>query len=78
MSPTSTKKATAKSMDFEQAFTQLEELVESLENNDLPLEEALKTFEQGIQLTQRCQKALNKAEQKVQILMEKNSSLSQD
>ncbi len=76
MSITSKKKTTSNSIDFEQAFSQLEELIKNLESNDLSLEEALKTFEQGIQLTQRCQKVLNKAEQKVQILMEKNSKLS--
>ena len=67
---------TSTTIDYEQAFSQLEALVDSLENNDLALEEALKKFEQGIQLTGRCQKALNKAEQKVQLLMEKNSNLN--
>jgi len=79
MSASTTKTSKASTIiDYEQAFTQLETLVDSLENNDLALEEALKTFEQGIQLTQRCQKALNKAEQKVQVLMKKNSNLSLD
>ncbi len=73
MSSTVKKKSTATAINFEQSFTQLETIVANLENDDLPLEEALKTFEQGIQLTQRCQKALNKAEQKVQTLMKKST-----
>ncbi len=76
MSPTTTKKVATTALDFEQSFKQLENLVESLENNDLALEDALKKFEQGIKLTQTCQKSLNKAEQKVQVLMKKNNSLT--
>lgn len=76
MSTTTTKKAAVSSLDFEQSFSQLENLVESLENSDLALEEALKKFEQGIKLTQSCQKALNKAEQKVHVLMKKNNTIS--
>ena len=40
---------------------------------DLSLEESLKYFERGILLTKNCQQALNKAEQKVRILLEKNN-----
>lgn len=75
MSSTSTKTAKSSTIiDYEQAFSQLEALVDSLENNDLALDDALKKFELGIQLTGRCQKALNKAEQKVQVLIKKNES----
>lgn len=42
-----------------------------MEDENLSLEQSLKNFEQGIQLTQQCQKALQEAEQKVQILLEK-------
>jgi exodeoxyribonuclease VII small subunit len=76
MSPTTTKKSATTAIDFEKSFSQLETIVESLENTDLALEDALKKFEQGIKLTQNCQKALNKAEQKVQVLMKKNNSLN--
>ena len=55
---------------FEQSLKQLEELVEQLEKGDIPLEESLKSFERGIQLTRACQKALRDAEQKVEILLE--------
>lgn len=64
-----------KSVDFEQALDQLEELVEDMENGDLSLEDSLKAFEQGIKLTRECQSALSQAEQKVQMLIEENSAL---
>lgn len=70
---TSRKKA-AKKVDFEKSFAELESLVQVLESGDIPLEDALKNFERGIQLTQACQKALNEAEQKVQILMSQNNN----
>ncbi|MCI0655106.1 MAG: exodeoxyribonuclease VII small subunit [Methylococcaceae bacterium] len=57
---------------FEQSLKELEELVEHLEKGDIPLEESLKSFERGIQLTRACQKALREAEQKVEILLEDN------
>ncbi|MGR9105666.1 MAG: exodeoxyribonuclease VII small subunit [Gammaproteobacteria bacterium] len=57
---------------FEKSLKELEELVEQLEKGDIPLEESLKSFERGIQLTRACQKALKEAEQKVEILLEEN------
>jgi exodeoxyribonuclease VII small subunit len=58
-----------KTIDLEKALTELEELVEELESGDLPLEKAMKKFEQGIKLTRSCQSALKEAEQKVEILL---------
>ncbi|RDH42701.1 exodeoxyribonuclease VII small subunit [Zooshikella ganghwensis] len=63
-------------LDFEQSLQALEKLVEQLESGELSLEESLQTFEQGIKLTRQCQEALKEAEQKVQLLVEKNDSLS--
>lgn len=57
---------------FEDSLKGLEEIVEQLEQGDISLEESLKSFEQGVNLTHICQKALQEAEQKVQILLEKN------
>ncbi|MGH8551964.1 MAG: exodeoxyribonuclease VII small subunit [Methylococcales bacterium] len=54
---------------FEQSLKELEELVLQLEKGDIPLEQSLKSFERGIQLTRACQKALKEAEQKVEILL---------
>jgi len=62
-------------VNFEKAMSQLEELVEDMEQGDLPLEDALKHFEKGIALAADCQQALSKAEQKVTQLIEKNGEL---
>ena len=55
---------------FEQSMKQLEQIVQELEDGDLPLEKALKKFEEGIKLTRGCQAALKEAEQKVEILLQ--------
>jgi exodeoxyribonuclease VII small subunit len=65
-------KEPSKEPDFEQALAELEQLVERLERGDLPLEEALKTFERGVALTRHCQTSLKAAQQKVEILLRKN------
>ena len=61
----STKKIT----NLEKALADLDNLVEELESGDLPLEKAMKKFEEGIKLTRSCQAALKDAEQKVAILL---------
>lgn len=61
---------------FEEAMDELEKLVEHMEHGDISLEESLKSFERGIKLTRTCQQALQDAEQKVQILLEKNGEQS--
>ena len=62
----------ADSPDFERSLAELEGLVERLERGDLPLEEALKTFERGVELTRHCQSSLKAAQQKVEILLKRN------
>ena len=57
---------------FEESLQELEEIVEQMEQGDITLEQSLKAFERGIKLTRTCQKALQEAEQKVQILLEKD------
>ena len=57
------------SFNLEKALADLESLVEELESGDLPLDKAMKKFEEGIKLTRGCQAALKEAEQKVEILM---------
>jgi exodeoxyribonuclease VII small subunit len=59
-------------VDFEKALQELETLVERMEQGESSLEDSLKDFERGIELTRSCQAALAEAEQKVQILLEKN------
>jgi len=68
------RKKAVKKINFEKSFAELENLVQVLEQGDIPLEDALKNFERGIQLTQACQKALSEAQQKVQILMTENET----
>ena len=58
-----------KPANLEKALAELESLVEDLEKGDLPLDTAMKKFEDGIKLTRTCQAALRDAEQKVQILL---------
>jgi len=64
--------AMAKKIDFEASLSQLEQLVDQMEDGDLSLEESLKAFEAGVKLTRECQRALRDAEQKVEVLMREN------
>lgn len=57
-----------KQLDFETALKKLERLVNQLEGDELPLEEALKTFEQGINLSRYCAKYLDSVEKRIQEL----------
>jgi len=65
----STKKG--KAVDFEQALGELETVVDRLEHGELPLEEALRQFERGVELARTCQGALKQAEQRVEVLLQK-------
>jgi exodeoxyribonuclease VII small subunit len=65
-------KESSKEPEFEQALAELEQLVERLERGDLPLDEALRSFERGVALTRHCQTSLKAAQQKVEILMKKS------
>ncbi len=58
--------------NFESSLGELNKIVEKMEAGGLSLEDSLRYFEQGIALTRQCQQALKEAEQKVQILLEKN------
>ncbi len=69
-------KRSQKTPDFETALAELEALVDKMEQGDLSLDESLKQFERGVQLTRSCQQALKEAEQKVQILLEKDGQPS--
>lgn len=61
-------------VSFEVSLAELEQLVNQLEQGDISLEESLQAFERGINLTRSCQAALQEAEQKVNILLEKNGT----
>jgi exodeoxyribonuclease VII small subunit len=60
---------------FEQSLAQLEALVTQLESGDLPLDQALASFERGVRLTRECQGALSAAQQKVQLLLQRGESI---
>ena len=63
-------------LKFEKALEELEQIVERMEAGEISLEESLKQFERGINLTRTCQQALREAEQRVQQLVEKNGESS--
>ncbi len=54
---------------FEDALMRLEEIVKKLEGDDLSLEDALKSFEEGIRLARLCNKKLDEAQRRVEILL---------
>ena len=62
-------------INFEKSLQELESLVEQMEKGELTLEDSLKHFERGIELTRSCQAALRLAEQKVEQLLEKNGHI---
>ena len=55
---------------FEQAIKQLEQIVQDLESGDMPLEKAIRTFEEGIQLSKFCTEKLDETEKRITILMQ--------
>jgi len=56
-------------IDFEKSLGRLEEVVRRLEHANLPLDEAMKLFEEGVDLAQKCQKQIEQAEGRVDILL---------
>ena len=64
-----------KNIDMEHAFNQLADIVSEIEKDNISLEETIKLFEEGILLTEICQKKLKTAEKKVKILL-KNSKVN--
>lgn len=59
----------APTLKFEEALARLEAVVARLEGGDLPLEEALSLFEEGVRLTRLCTARLEEAERKVSLLL---------
>lgn len=60
---------------FEDCLQRLEQIVNELEKGNVPLEQALKLFEEGVQLSGACRKELEEAEGKVEILLKQNGKL---
>ena len=57
-------------LNFEDAVTELEKIAEELEKDDLDLETSVKKFEQGMELSKKCNEILEKAEKKITILID--------
>jgi exodeoxyribonuclease VII small subunit len=69
--PATKKAEPAKKPDFERSLARLEEVVRRLESPQLSLDDAMKLFEEGVELSRECQKQLEEAEGRVEILLKK-------
>jgi exodeoxyribonuclease VII small subunit len=59
----------SKQKTFEASLGELEKIVRKLEDGDLPLEQSLKLFEDGVRLSRECQERLDQAERRIEILL---------
>lgn len=59
-----------KNQTFESSLSNLEKIVRRLEEGDMPLEESLKLFEEGVRLSRECQERLNQAERRIEVLLQ--------
>jgi exodeoxyribonuclease VII small subunit len=69
-------KKSAPAPNFEAALAELEKIVEKMESGEQSLEESLKSFQRGIELTRACQQGLREAEQRVEKLISKNGEFA--
>ncbi len=58
-----------KAPDFEKSLERLAKIVEALETGELPLDESLKLFEEGVKLSRAAQERLDKAEKRIELLL---------
>ncbi len=65
-------------LKFEDALNKLGEIVRILEGGEAPLDESIKLFEEGIELSKKCTDLLEKAEQKVRFLQQQNAEPSEN
>ncbi|MDB5056256.1 MAG: exodeoxyribonuclease small subunit [Bacilli bacterium] len=63
-------------LSFEEAMDQLEQLVAKLEDGDVPLEQAIDLFQEGMKLSHLCSQKLEQVERKIEMLVEENGALS--
>ena len=61
--------ATTRPNEFEKAFQQLEKIVQRLEGEELPLDESLQLFEEGIRLSRFCHQRLGEVEKKIELIL---------
>lgn len=69
---TSKKNPAKASIDFEVTLKKLESIAGRLENQETSLEDSMKAFEDGVNLTREAQEFLKKTEQRLQVLMDQN------
>ena len=67
-----------KKIDFESSLKELESIVEKLEEENINLEDSVKSFEEGVNLVKQCQKHLQDAELKIKKLLDDGSSIEID
>jgi len=68
-----------KNINFEEAMENLENIVENLEKGELPLEESVQKFKEGIELSNYCEKLLDDAEKSITILLkDKNGEITEE
>ena len=65
-------------LSFEQAMQELEKIATDLEKGELSLEESVKKFEQGMELSKKCSDIIEKAEKKITILLQKDGKLEEE
>jgi exodeoxyribonuclease VII small subunit len=63
-------------VSFEEAMESLEAIVGRLENGDVPLEQAIELFQQGMKLSHLCSRKLDQVERKIEILVDENGTLT--
>lgn len=70
------KKTNPENLAIESTMKSIEKLLEKLENSETPLDQSMLAFEEGIQLIRQAQKTLSEAEQKVELLLDKDANPS--
>lgn len=68
----------AKEQDFEEMLEDLEKIVQSLEQDDLKLDESIAKFEEGMKLTKKCNTKLEEAEKKITVLLSENGKVKEE
>lgn len=64
---------------FEASLNKLEQIVQRLEGGDLPLEDSLKLFEDGVKLSRECRERLSNVERRIEVLLrESNGKITLD
>ena len=64
--------------DFEKQISELEKIVAEMEHGEMTLEESLQAYERGVKLTRECQAALDSAQQRIDVLTEKNGMMVEE